>query len=1811
MKSSFKKQAERFLREQKDYKRWLAVFLCLAVVVTIGTTAALKYRGIAVTSDDSATDAMHLEQTEGNTEEIPEGMRKHVHTADCYEMQPVLICGMTAPGDETADGVTADAGAGDAANAGAADTTQGHVHTDACYQVTGGTETLTCRTPEHTHGADCYATETVPETVTEEVTDEAGNVTTVTNTVEKEEKVLTCTTQEHTHGADCYIVEGGERTLTCTIPEGAEAAPATVAEAAAVPAATDATAPVSAESTAPVPETEGAAAPAGNTDTENTEATGETVSGHVHTDACYEMQSVLICGKEEGELELDVSGNDILSDEMNLVQTAEAGGYKVTVTYSESAEIPESAVLRVTEYDKESDEYARRCEELEYQPDALLNVGFYDGDKEIEPRKPVLVKITDTNVEEAVNYEIAHFGADGTDEMRIGATETKEGMETEFLLESFSNISLWANERKVSVSRSADFAALGELAHEKTVEPGAKDTDGNVKYYDLTLNVKGAAGSRPGNAKLDILFVLDTSGSMAWGVDGKGSKGPSRLEQATTSIENLVTDLEADPSINAQYKLITFASEANTRGAGSWMNGNTLVARLPEGATGGTNYEDALEEAAAAISNGRSDAEQIILFLTDGAPTYYNNSEGKTKGPGSRTDTTCINEAKSGAGKIAATNACEYFYAVGYGAEMTKDTVICSPDWTPKKILTEVAEETNSSKGYYVETTLDLIQFFEKFKQGLTSISAVDVSFTDALTNKVQLVDLVDEEGKTVDKPAGEVWIPRIEGTKKDGTKIVKEGAAACYDYCGMTVSYGDGDKTKVVVDFADTYVLEENFVYSITAKIAPTKEAQDDYISNDYKYPEANTEEGKTAGTGRGEPYTGSESSERPGIYCNTEDGAKVSYKCQEVDEKGNVTSTSDEKVLPYPRPVVQVQGVTPPAQQTQDLPHRKYIKATDETDVYDLTLDVEGSSGGGKYDVLFLVDRSDSMQDRADLNESVKELYKKIKEKDRGGQNKYSLVKFDDDDDLQFDWQNASALDEDNIINNLNIGSRQKDNETDFADGLGRVIKQMDKDAIKNDEAKRVVIFLTDGIPTDGNKDETNDTIDIEEENKAVEKAKNIGCDYFYSIHYNVGLNENKEVSSHNVLTQVSSEAVKSGGVWQVVDENNKTVSRSTVDTIVNAFMGSGFTSKNVVIEDTLSEWVVLNTVEGTPARMSIKVENKEDGTPVKEVIGDIDNGATLVLNDDTGEQHTLTATYVNGKVRLDLDSANGSANGYELNPDYRYSVTIQIRPSDEAYKEAVKVESSNGTYNYPDVGGTGTDADVKVSNISEKIHGLHTNTVATVTYKRGDNTDPVTEGYQNPVIVPKPAKLTVKKTITSEVMTKEDFDKLHKGMEFSLDSGEGDKLPENGTGTSAKGTDTKTDITYTVYERKWVIPGSHTVQEQNEVMAGYRCTTTQKVNGGSETSSTTASISLEPDGEGLVEFTNHYDSVEAVIGLKKLLKDENGTVRDAAAVDEIEFSIVKEIRTIKEDGETETTYEPVADFMISDNGIGKVTKIYDGYDCGGKNKPEESILRLERGTYIISEKWEKAGDYTTVYPFKLVVSNLGEVDVATFVHENNDDAVTVGKITLGTPYDQIVVVNEIMTLEELRILKVDGQAAKPYTEGLSGAEFSLYREDGTPEGELIAKGLKYEEAAGFKGLIADQRLKNLKVGKYYLEETKAPAGYMLLTDRIEFTIEVKGRDLANHVEVTTVTPLVVKKQDAYDLATSAGRSYDVEEKDGDSHEVWTLAITNDTGAELPVTGGPGTAAYTFGGLAMIIAVSLMYGLNMRRKREKGGMM
>ena len=140
-----------------------------------------------------------------------------------------------------------------------------------------------------------------------------------------------------------------------------------------------------------------------------------------------------------------------------------------------------------------------------------------------------------------------------------------------------------------------------------------------------------------------------------------------------------------------------------------------------------------------------------------------------------------------------------------------------------------------------------------------------------------------------------------------------------------------------------------------------------------------------------------------------------------------------------------------------------------------------------------------------------------------------------------------------------------------------------------------------------------------------------------------------------------------------------------------------------------------------------------------------------------------------------------------------------------------------------------------------------------------------------------------------------------------------------------------------------------------------------------------------------------------------------------------------------------------------------------------------------------------------------------------------------------------------------------------------GLGGAEFVLYREaDNTriyamaENGKITGWTENKNEATVFvsaaDGMI---EIRGLDADTYYLEETKEPAGY----NRLKDTIEVK------------ITATV--DQDGNGTATV---SYG-------ENSTGTVMVLNQTGAELPSTGGVGTTVfYVVGGLLVAVAVVLL---------------
>lgn len=174
----------------------------------------------------------------------------------------------------------------------------------------------------------------------------------------------------------------------------------------------------------------------------------------------------------------------------------------------------------------------------------------------------------------------------------------------------------------------ADTQDLSEPVHHKTIEQHLVDGkwDGT---YDLKLTVQGdSVGSKETNP-VDIVVVLDTSGSMKESYNGTSST--TKLTMAKNALTNtsktglLDKVLGSDGPDGVNVSLVTFATQASTNNP--WYDkNNAQVLKNKVGdisADGGTNWEDALNKAKALLdSDTRSGAQKYVVFLSDGNPTF-------------------------------------------------------------------------------------------------------------------------------------------------------------------------------------------------------------------------------------------------------------------------------------------------------------------------------------------------------------------------------------------------------------------------------------------------------------------------------------------------------------------------------------------------------------------------------------------------------------------------------------------------------------------------------------------------------------------------------------------------------------------------------------------------------------------------------------------------------------------------------------------------------------------------------------------------------------------------------------------------------------------------------------------------------------------------------------------------------------------------------------------------------------------------------------------------------------------------------------
>ena len=153
----------------------------------------------------------------------------------------------------------------------------------------------------------------------------------------------------------------------------------------------------------------------------------------------------------------------------------------------------------------------------------------------------------------------------------------------------------------------------------------------------------------------------------------------------------------------------------------------------------------------------------------------------------------------------------------------------------------------------------------------------------------------------------------------------------------------------------------------------------------------------------------------------------------------------------------------------------------------------------------------------------------------------------------------------------------------------------------------------------------------------------------------------------------------------------------------------------------------------------------------------------------------------------------------------------------------------------------------------------------------------------------------------------------------------------------------------------------------------------------------------------------------------------------------------------------------------------------------------------------------------------------------------------------------------------------IKVNKHKKGDATTKLANAEFDLYRtaydgEAGVNIPHANVQGVLLEHGVtGTDGTLTFEKYEaNGDKYKYYLVETKAPSGYNLLTEAVE-----------------------VKFTDA-DVETTAG--------------IYTVDVENNSGIQLPVTGGSGTVIFTVIGIALMVGAVVLLVFSRKKVKTDG---
>lgn len=596
-------------------------------------------------------------------------------------------------------------------------------------------------------------------------------------------------------------------------------------------------------------------------------------------------------------------GTDVSEKETEYVPKSQPQGVSIKV-YAKENVFPEGTTMTVKELtNKELDSAQNVLEKGNVSYDGFLgyDISFYNKEgKEIEPEEGSVRVEVDMNLNllpkdlQMDTLQMQHLKEekkDRTVETVAKAADhklsvSKSKVTAKFEVKSFSDFILTWN----IDATPADPLETGDNAAsiEKQINHEKYATLRDDGTYDLTLTVAGKKGTETNKAKLDVIYILDKSGSMK-----EDFGGTSKRIAASNAITALTKSLKQNANIDARFSMVTFSGNKTT---GMWGQGDTktwddaevAVSWTTDAGTiergskptsnGGTNYQAGIRTAKELLTSKRAGAMTAVIFISDGDPTFYYNPDGYTRGDGNNDGNggadnlkVCLDAAKNEIANLGV----NYFYTVGVGkaSDYVNLSDLCS------------ASGVSGAKNFDGTNTDELTKAFSTIESDILTFLCSNVSIQDVLSENVEIIKDKDGVFKSL----------KIVVTGKDGKTIVEGDNKVTFQdgTQNVTLKAGYDSKTKTItLDFPAEYQLNAEYTYKVIANIDATEKAYENYRKNLTD----NKDENEKGYKDVADAGTGTHAGEK-GMYTNENSEAKMTY-----------TFRGEEYTELYDKPVIKL---------------------------------------------------------------------------------------------------------------------------------------------------------------------------------------------------------------------------------------------------------------------------------------------------------------------------------------------------------------------------------------------------------------------------------------------------------------------------------------------------------------------------------------------------------------------------------------------------------------------------------------------------------------------------------------------------------------------------------------------------------------------------------------------------------------------------------------------------------------------------------------------------------------------------------------